>query len=56
MASERVEDALVYFACCDAGPTKPIRKMASGVGKAGYCKARMAQAREMIGEPLDKWS
>jgi len=55
VVSERVDDAVVHIACRDADPTKPIRKMASGVGIAGYGKARMAKAGEMFGELLDKW-
>ena len=54
MVSELVENAIVYITCRDADPTKPIREMASGVGKAGYRKARMAEAGEMVGELLDK--
>jgi hypothetical protein len=54
VVSELVEHAVVYITCRDADPTKPIRKMTSGVGKAGYRKARMAEAGEMFGELLDK--
>jgi len=54
MVSELVENAIVDITCRDTGSTKPIREMASGVGKAGYRKTRMAEAGEMVGEPLDK--
>jgi hypothetical protein len=54
MVSELVESAIAYITGCDTGPTKPIREMASGVGKASYRKTRMAEAGEMVGEPLDK--
>src|ERR1700674_773754 len=54
VVSELVEDAVVHITCHDADPAKPIRKMASGVGIAGYRKARMAKAAEMFGELLDK--
>jgi hypothetical protein len=54
VVSELVEDAVGYITGCGAGPTKPIGKMASRVGKAGYRKARMAEAGEMFGKLLDK--
>ena len=55
MVSEVVENAIVYITGCDTGPTMPIREMASGFGKAGYRKTRMAEAGEMVGKLLDEY-